>query len=537
MGSRTMLRQDAQIQSSQTYTDNLAPGIALQQSAYSAEDDFSALRSQVARILDASGSTRFYGDLYTNAGGAKMGLRQLSDSVYGIQQYPVPVWVSNYTATPVPTGQNYVVLSVANSQAPSVPLAVQPTSYGAIVAVSSLNGAAFAAHELTVLPGVDALSPRNRVSIHNNANGAPVEDSTTNDIFGLLQVESTAQDGAQPNDTSGGNRVKISFVKINYATKQLVAATAADLAGVSINYLYRQRMPFSQVPEGGLSGAGGFVDNIGVADVTLTRAVANQGGNPVPVTTSVLWQVVNGQSFKVQNANGGQDFISVVPTATSSAVNVNSTSFGVTTAQPATFTQGVAVGTSAQTVNVGVTSGQIDSPSLTISSTGTNPLKLQSGGPITAKDAYISASNWTSSSIPLASGPADYNLAKTQFGEVSLLAMINSANQHTAHQLAYADVVPVTVAANQNLTGAGSNANLSAQLPGYASISQPSVNVKVMFNGVVLRPGANQASGMDWYPGLNPATGDIMLNFAVKGTTGLPLGRNDWIGMEVFGSN
>lgn len=536
MGSRTMLRQDAQIQSSQTYNDTLAPGIALQQSAFSIEDDLSALRSQVSRILDGSGSTRFYADLYTNLGGQKQGLRQVSDSVYAQSQQPFTIWASNLTATAVPSGQNWVVLSVGNAQTPSTPIALQNTTFGAVSVASTLNGSAFAAHELTVLAGADVLNPRNRVTIHNNSNGQPIEDANTIDIFGLLQAESTAVDGAQANDTSGGNRLKISFVKINYATKQLVAASAADLAGLSINYQYRQRLPLAQVPEGAFGQNAGFVDNVGVADITLTRATANQGGNPIPVTTSVLWQVANGQSFKVQNSNGGQDFISIVPTATSTAVNVNSTSFGVTTAQPATMTQGLLVGTSTQTVNLGVTTGQIDSASLTVASTGTGPLKLQSGGPIVAKDAYIGASNWTAQTVTLASGPADYNLAKQQFGEVSLLGMINLANQHTAHQLIYADVTPVTVAAGQNLTGAGSGSNLSAQLPSYSQISQPAINVKVMFNGVLLRPGSNQASGADWYPGLNPATGDIMLNFAVKGTAGLPLGHNDQIAMEVFGS-
>ena len=63
--TRTISRQDAQIQPSKTYTDNLAAGVALETSAANIEEDLNSLRSQVNRIMDDSLSGNWYDDIPT----------------------------------------------------------------------------------------------------------------------------------------------------------------------------------------------------------------------------------------------------------------------------------------------------------------------------------------------------------------------------------------------------------------------------------------------------------------------------------------
>ena len=531
---RTMIRGDLQIQNTGAYVDSVAVGSTLQTGALSLDDDLNAIRSQLRRHLDSSGTLRWYDDLPQLGGtGTKIGLKQAADAIYAQSQQPFAPPVFNYTATPVPANQNYVILSVANSQAPSGNLAIAASTFGAVCAQSASNGSAFAANELTVLAGADALHPKNLVRIHNDADGSPIEDANTIDVFALLQAESTAVDGAPANDTSGGARVKLSFVKINTSTKQLVAASAADVAGKTINYAYRRRIPLSQVPEGALGGDGAFIDNIGAADVTLTRATANQAGTGIPVTASVLWQVANGQSFKVQSSSGGSDIFAINPTSGGTSVAVNASSWAVTTTSASSFTQGQQVSTAAQTINVGVTAGQIDSAGLAITATGANPLKLQSGAGVTFRDGYLSGSTFTSTSVPLASGSADWTAYKVAFGEVSIAQALVTSSKSANHKFVYTDVTPALVTAGTNITGAGSGANLAAQLPAYDMISDPGSQTRVIYNGIILRYGANQAANNDWYPGTNRATGDIMLNFAVRG---IASGKQDQIGLEVFGS-
>lgn len=531
--ARTQLRGE-QIQNTFVYDDTGAAGSAQQTSSTNLEQDLNAIRSALRRHLDSTGSGKWYDDCpILGTGTTKLGLKQAADAIYAQSQQPFAPPAFNYTATPVPANQNYVILSVANQQAPSGNLAIQATTFGAIVAQSASSGSAFAANELTALAGSDALHPKNLVRIHNDADGSPIEDANTIDIFGLLQAESTAVDGAAANDTSGGARVKISFVKINSSTKQFVAAAAADIAGKTINYAFRRRVPLSQVPEGALGGDGAFVDNIGAADVTLTRATSNQAGTGIPVVASVLWQVPNGQSFKVQSASGASDIFAVNPTSGGTGVAVNASTWAVTTTSASTFTQGQQVSTAAQTINVGVTAGQIDSAGLAITATGANPLKLQSGAGVTFRDGYLSGSTFTSTSVPLASGSADWTAYKSAFGEVSIAQALVTSSKSANHRYVVADVTPVLVAAGTNVTGAGSGANLSVQLPDWSMISDPSSNVRCIYNGVILRYGANQAANQDFYAGDNKATGDLKFNFALRG---IASGKPDAIALEIFGT-
>ena len=510
------LRPDLQIQNTTQYVDTLSPGPTLQTNALYLEDDLAGIRSQIKSLL---GTGHFYDPIFTTPSGKQRAVSQLNSSLDALESHPVLQRSSVLTTVTVPSGANFVILSQSGNQTPSLNAAIGPTTQGAVVALSSQSGTAFAANELSAVVGGDALNPKNLALIHNNANGQVIE-SGQQDIFALLQVEGGASDGSAFNDTSGGARLKLSFVIVNQATKTLVACPAADIGGMVINYSYQLRTSLLALPEQAFTGQGTFVDNIGSADITLTQATANQAGAGIPVNSPVLWRVATSQQFSIQSANGGSTYFSIAPSGSATAASIATSTFSIATQSPVTSTQGMTLAQGTQAINVGVTAGQIDSAGLALTSTGTNPLKLNSGAQVAFKDGYLAGSTWSSTAINLAASAAEYSQYKANFGEVSLIAGINAASFMSHHKVVVADVVGGIIPANTNLTGAGAGANLSVQFPDYSKATDIISQVRLIRNGQILRYGANAAAGQDFYPGTSPANGDFMLTTPVRGTTG-----------------
>jgi hypothetical protein len=529
--ARTFIRPDTQIESSLVYLSTGTPGSTLQTNAVSIEDDLNALRIQVARTLDATMAGNWYDDVAT-VDNKKRSIKQLNTGLDTLETKTLLSRVAMAAGIAVPTGQNYVVLSNSGGQDPSGNIAIALTSLGVVTAQSSASAAAFSAGETTQIAGQIASQPRNLLAIRD-ATTLQVIESGGYDVFGLLQVESTATDGGAFNDTSGGNRAKISFVTINPSTGNLQLAAAADIGGHTINYSYVVRSTLGTIPEQYLLGQGTFVDSIADTNITLTRAVANQAGAPVPVATDVLWRVSNGTNFKVQNSSGSLDLFGITPTTSGNSAYINTDTLAISTTQPPTSVKGISVATGGQAINVGVATGAISTAGpLTVSTTGANALALSSGGPMTFTDTYQGSSTWTSGNIPLSSSAAEWTSYKSYFGEVSLLNGMVQAATKGAHQIRWAQVTTALVLAGTNLTGGGSSPNLDAVLGNYAATRFPQSNVKLYVNGQLLRPGAsNTDTSQDWYPGSNPATGDVKLTFPVRGIAG----KADVLTLEVSG--
>jgi hypothetical protein len=525
--SRTFLRQDVQISPSVLYNATLSPGVALQTGAVSLQDDLNALRTQVNRLLAADFSSSWTSDIAT-VNGKKRGVNQLNSSLDGIESKPLLFPVQSGATLAVPAGQNFMLLSVAGSQAPTQSMAIGPTSSGAVVAQSASTGSAFAANELTAQVGTNALAPKNLCRLHDSITGQ-VLNSADADIYGLIQVEAGAADGAAFSDTAG-SRVKLSFVKINYASMSLVTVPAADIGGKSLNFTYRLRTTFATLPEDFDLTSSTFSDQVADLDVTLSRAAANQMGS-INVPSSLLWQVSTGQTFKVQDAGGAHDIFSVVPTAGSNALSITPDTLSIATTNVPTSTKGWSVATGSQQVNVGVTTGQIDSAGLSLSSTGPNTLKVASGQAINLKDTYQTGSGWVGSGINLSASSADWTLYRTTFGEVSLLAGINAAATHGNHGKKYGVVIPATIAAGTNVSGGGASPNLDSALFDYSQIDFLT-DLNVFYNGVLMRPGANASANFDYYPGTVATNGDLIFNFTLRGGAT----NADVISQEVFGS-
>ena len=525
--ARTMLNPANQITASTAYNATGAAGLTLQSGAIVIEDDLNALRSQVSRILDATLSGNWYDDVATTADGKKRSIKQLNTGLDTLETKAILARADNATGVPVPSGQNYVVLTAASSQAPANNIAIALTTLGAVSAQSTLNATAFAANELTALAGSTSATPKNLVAIRD-ATTLQVIESDGYDVFGLLQAESTAVDGAAFNDTSGGNRGKLSFVTMNPATGALQPASANDIGGHTINYSYVLRGNLGTIPEQYFLGSGVFTDSVADTNVTLTRSVANQAGSPVPVSTDVLWRVANGTNFKVQNQSGSTDLFGITPNSGGNAAYFNTSTLAINTTSAVTSTKGVSLATGGQAINLGVATGVIGTTGpLTLQSLGGSALATSSAGAITFADGNLAAAGWTSASLSLSNSTAEWTAYKSAFGEASVLNSIVQAAQKASHTIKWASVTAALVPAGTNLTGAGSSANLDAQLLNYSGTANFGTQVKCFINGVLVKPGASATdTTQDWYPGTSTATGDIKTTF--------PLRAKDMITLEVF---
>lgn len=137
--------------------------------------------------------------------------------------------VSEYANVTVPASQNFVALS-GFLEAPSVVKALENETEGAIVAL--LPGAAGAMHSLNT-----AALDGNLLLIRLAGTNEGITDSSGEQVFGLLQVDSDATD-----DTAfepiGDEAAQISFVVRNPATETFQAADITVMGGLTIEYAY-----------------------------------------------------------------------------------------------------------------------------------------------------------------------------------------------------------------------------------------------------------------------------------------------------------
>lgn len=508
--ARTFLRQETQIRNSELYDDTLAAGATLESSPVSIEDDLNGLRAQMKRAIYADAAGDWYADIPT-VNGKKRAISALNTSLNAVEEKKTLCRVSLLTDIAVPGGQNFKILSVAGSEAPTVVAAVAGTQDGAVVAQSALSGAGFAVHELIEVAGPTAIEPKNLLVVRDATTGQPVQ-SSGRDVFGLLQYESTGVDGAAFNDTSAGNRAKISFVRMNAALDDLEACPVGDIAGLTVNYAYVRRVKFENIPEECWIGSASFVDMATAVDVTRQNAYNNQGTVPVDLGTNatldleaagiawtirddleaMLFQVVEGSAGGTSAVNVGGD----VDTFNVDAV-VND------------FANGLRVATGTQRINIGETAGLLES-------TSGNDLRILGAGELYLDDGNQAGSTWAQTAgIKLSDTTAEWDDFETQFGEVSLLRAIYLAgNQSSRGTKVYANVTANTNA-DLDVGGVGGGTNLDAQLPNMSG-GDFLTDYDVFLNGKLLRPGADASANNDYYPGTSLANGQLRFEFRVR---------------------
>jgi hypothetical protein len=140
----------------------------------------------------------------------------------------------------VPVGQNFVGLSNLGDY-PSGNVAIATDAIGVIAA--PLPGASGSLHSLST-----AVGEGNLIDIREASSNLLLSDSSGNPIKGLLQVEASSVDG-DPFSGSGPNSAQISFVVRDPVTESLIQAPISDIQNKTIEYSYKSRALFSDLPE------------------------------------------------------------------------------------------------------------------------------------------------------------------------------------------------------------------------------------------------------------------------------------------------
>lgn len=268
----------------------------------------------------------------------------------------------------VSASQNWEVLSVASSEAPSQVAAVGAvTTEGAVVAYNS----AFDTATLDeVTNTASALEPFNKATFTNSVTGDPINSASGFRIDALVQSESSTN-GHTFDDTS--NRVQLTFVARNAGGTDLVLASIADIAGATIQYQYPRRLQYQNLPEDAFLNPTD-ADIIAQAQITLSNAATQQSGNVVYTTKDINWVIsASGDHFRFEDGSSnniatfeldgsGNGDVTLGSSALSSVTTVNGDDFDVDIANTATLQAGLSVdaATAGTKINIGNTANQID---------------------------------------------------------------------------------------------------------------------------------------------------------------------------------
>ena len=512
--ARTFLRQDTQIRNSDLYDDTLAAGVTLESGATEIERDLNGVRSQLNRLIWSTTSGNWYDDIPT-INGKKRAVRDLNFDLDELETQKLLCRESLLTDVTVTAAQNWEILTAGSLETPPDVAAVALTVDGAVVAQSALSGVGFNVFELTELAGPNAIYPKNLMIVRDSTTGQVLQ-SSGRDIFALLQYESTGVDGAAFNDTSAGNRAKLSFVRQNAALDDLEACPVADIAGKTINYAYVVRYQLDNIPEDCFLGQSSFVDASSNTDITRQRAYDNQAATVVEQATNatldlnaagiawVIRDLVNTNLFKIlEGSTGGTSEIQL-----GTDVDV----FNVD-AQLNDFAKGLKTATGGVEIDIGTT---VIANTGTIETTGTDDLRLFGARELFLDDSNQVGSTWAQTNgIKLSDTTAEWDDYEAAFGgEVSLLRGIYLAKTAGARGVKTYANVTATTAANLNVSLA--DANLDVALPAMFA-GTFTLDYDVFLNGDLIRPGANSGANHDYYPGtvLTPAA-QLKFEFTVK---------------------
>lgn len=501
--ARTFVQQHTQIRRSNLYSDAIATGTTMETATVSLQDDLNSLRS-ITKLI--SGETKWYTAL------SGRDLATLSTDLGTVETKRFLFRTQILTDITVTAAQNWEVLSVAGSEAPTQTAAVGAvTTVGAVVAA---HGGAFGtAHALSEVAGPSTIRPNNLLVIRDASTGQPLQ-SGGKDVWGLLQSES-ATDGHTFNDTT--QQVQISFVIENGTGDDLIACPVIDIAGKTVNYSYVRRLDWASLPESAWL-AGVFVDQSASVDVTLDNAIDNQGVTPatqaqnitVDMTSGTVWEYGDALSARlwavIEGSGGSTSEVHIGPDVDlydNDAADVD-------------FLQGIKADSGGTQLNLGVTAGQVDSAgALTVASGGAADLTLSAALEILFTDSNKGGSTFAGP-LKLAETSAEWSAYETAFGEVSLLNAIEQAANAAASRnpKVYANV---TLDTNPDIDvgGVGGGTNLDAQLPDMSG-GTFLTDFDVFVNGELLRPGANAAANNDYYPGTSLINGQLKFEFAVE---------------------
>ncbi len=492
----SLFRQETQVEATDVFNDTVAAGATMESGAVNLEDDLNNLRSQLLRY---TGETNWYDDISGRT------VKLLGTDLADIEGKPLLFRAQLLTDIAVPATQNYVVLTVASSEAPSQVAAVGAASTeGAIVAFHS---GTFGTHSLDEVTGQNAIQPKNLLIIRDAASGNPIP-SGGKDIFGLLQSESNTN-GHTFDDAT--NQVQISFVRQNANADDLEACPVADIDGESINYSYVQRVFLDNIPEYAFL-SGGWVDQSAAVDVTLDNAIDNQSG-PATQQQNIQWRIDDANTLDFQDSTGGTNLLRIAPNVAGDEIEVNVDILDINVTQDVDINDGILVDTGGTQISIGSTAGTIASAGgLSLESGGASDLTIDSANEILLDDVNKGGSTYAGS-FKLSETATEWSNFETEFGEVSLLNALVQANQPDTTRVRTYGTATTTINAGVNVTGGGGSPNLDTQLTDYSGMTFIT-DVDIYINGQLQVNAA--AATEDVYPGAVPANGDFYSTRKIK---------------------
>lgn len=518
--SRSFLRQATQVSASVDFSDTLAAGLSLKSSSYTLEDDLNSIRSQLRRFLYSTGSGNWFDDIPLSPDGQRRGFAQLASDLGDMENKKFSFRTQkNTVGLVVPTGQNYVTLSVGAGFAPSYVAAVTAQATGTIV--TQLSGNDFNLHSLRLTSGSNVLVPKNLVVVVSASSGNPLQASSGEDIYALLQVSSSVTDGDTFDDST--KRIQLSFVQANSTRTGITSASVADVQGKYIQYSYARRIPLDQIPDDA------YLDNVFVdmvadlsaavaavqASTNLNSAIDNQVGAATQTDRHIEVRITSPFSWSFTNAAGSRQFLTV--DANGDTVRFDVDNFDVRNVNTAQYLNSLRTNVSGNWVQL--SAGTVSaSGSLTVSSATGSNLVLSGGGNLVMLDGYKVFSTYTGE-FKLADSVADWNQYVTNFGQVTLFDALHALSQSVTgakgQRRRDAVVTANSITADTNVTYP---TNLDAPLLDFSAYPSASFvsGVLIYLNGQLQRNGENGSSNHDVYPGTTPANGDLKFEFKLN---------------------
>jgi len=394
-----------------------------------------------------------------------------------------------------------------------------PTNTTAALGVVTTLGTVVAAHpgtfgniSLAEVAGSNPINPKNLLLVVDGSTRDPIL-SGGGIVYGLLQTESGISDGSTMTGTTP-NRAQISYVRINATGDDLEVVPAADIAGQTINYAYRERVRLEGLSEQDFL-RGAVVDIPAATAVDRQDVYDNQATTPVELGTNatldlnsagIFWELrdlLNATLFRLTEGSGGG--------TTTLLVGADVDTFDVN-AVVNDFAAGMTVRSGGtRPITVGVTDGVIASTA--------GDLGLTAAVEFAFVDGNKGASTFAGQ-LKLSETSQEWSDYETAFGEVSLMNAIVQAANTNLHTKIYA-VLTANVAADTDVSGPANDNNLDVNL-GDLSGGVFVDDYDLYLNGVLLRPGANSGANHDYYPGTSLANGQLKFEFALKGTGGKP---------------
>lgn len=511
---RTFVRQATQIRRSDVYDDTVVPSAAnYETNPVHVEDDLNSLRSQTNNLLNRSGvshpTENWFDDISvpsTFENGISRGVNDLNQDLHDLQRKRILDHVLEVGKdVTVGASTNLVILGTGELPSNTTAAVGAVDTRGTVVAFN----ASFGTHTLDEVSSGNALSPKNLCLIFDGSDGKPIQDASGNDIFGLLQSE-TSTDGHTITDTTT-TRVQLSFVKYNATFDDLIAAANADIENKTINYALVERFAFEDLPENAFLSP--ILGDLGAANTDRQAVYDNQGAAVVDVTTNSTLDLAAAGAFwelrdladatltrLTEGSGGGTSeyrFFADLDVFNNDAV-VNDFANGATIRSTGT-----------RPIVIGTADGEIGSSA--------GDLMVRATAELLLDDGNQTGSTWAQDGVKLSEDIAEWDLAETNFGEVSILNMLNQAFASGGANRGVKTYAVVTTAASADtdVGGVAGGANLDAQLPDM-SLGAFLVDYDTFLNGVLLRPGANAAANNDYYPGTSLANGQLRFEFDVE---------------------